>query len=87
MVLAVMAARFTPFIHESFHLSATSAFGSAWVGAASDNYVRIVGGVSRQDVTMQLPYASSLPSNGLYSNRMELLKWEILFYSDICRKR
>jgi len=44
------------------------------VGAASDNYVRIVGGVSGQDVTMQLPYASSLPSNGLYSNRMELLE-------------
>jgi len=44
------------------------------VGAVSDNYVRIVGGVSGQDVTMQLPYASSLPSNGLYFNRMELLE-------------
>jgi hypothetical protein len=74
MILAVMAARFTPSIHQSFHLSPTRAFGSAGVGAASDNYVRIVGGVSGQDVTMQLPYASSLSSNGLYSSRMELVE-------------
>jgi hypothetical protein len=74
MILAVMADRFTPFINLSFHLSTTRAFGSTGVGAASDNYVRIVGGVSGQDVTMQLPYASSLPSNDLYFNRMELLE-------------
>jgi hypothetical protein len=82
-----MAVLYTPFINECFRLITARAFSLVGVEAANDIEIRFDGRVSRQDVAVRLPHASSLLSTGICLNRVKLLKMgNPVLYTHSCRK-